>query len=609
MPKPIRAIDRRTALTLQVLDDRTAPAVFTVTNANDSGAGSLRQAILSANATTAIDSISFNIPGSGLHTIYLATALPAVTGPTTIDASTEPGYTTGVPSVAIDGGANKVSGFEFTATASHSTLRGFAIYRFTAAVAVRSADSVTIAGNRIGVTADGTAAGGGFAGIIVNNSTPTDKAHNVTIGGAAERDRNVVTDATTFGIYVEDAVNVTIQNNYVGTNVAGTAAVPNKGDGVTVNSNSENARVVRNLISGNTGAGLNLDSVKTATAAGNKVGVTAAGTAKLGNGGAGIVVQAGSNVTLGGSLSSDANVVGGNAGAGVVVRNGVTAVTIAKNVIGTDISGTLNLGNGGDGVAVSNGASGVVIGGSTTTTGNVIAFNGKSGVSVSDASATGVRIQRNIIHDNRVLGIDLISGGSGVTANDDKDPDAGPNGLQNYPVISGSTLTLGTDGFVTVAGSFNSTPNRQFVIDVYASPTESSSGHGEGKRFLGTLIANTNSSGAATFSFRPDQANAVAAGEFVSVTATDASTGNTSEFSAAKVVVRPVSALAKGTATAATDAPPVDAAGNPNALIVSLPAAGTLTLDGMTVVVGQVIPLSQLDRLVYAAPRRHGRAG
>ncbi len=44
-------------------------ATFTVTTAADSGAGSLRQAILDANANAGADTIAFDIPGSGIHTI------------------------------------------------------------------------------------------------------------------------------------------------------------------------------------------------------------------------------------------------------------------------------------------------------------------------------------------------------------------------------------------------------------------------------------------------------------------------------------------------------------------------------------------------------------
>jgi len=68
-----------------------AAATFTVTNAGDSGAGSLRQAILDANANIGNDTIVFNIPGTGVHTIVLASALPAITQPVTLDGYTQPG--------------------------------------------------------------------------------------------------------------------------------------------------------------------------------------------------------------------------------------------------------------------------------------------------------------------------------------------------------------------------------------------------------------------------------------------------------------------------------------------------------------------------------------
>ena len=65
--------------------------IFTVTNNNDSGAGSLRQAITDANNHAGADTIEFNISGGGVHTITLASALPSVTDPAVIDGSTQPG--------------------------------------------------------------------------------------------------------------------------------------------------------------------------------------------------------------------------------------------------------------------------------------------------------------------------------------------------------------------------------------------------------------------------------------------------------------------------------------------------------------------------------------
>src|SRR5262245_40645020 len=78
-------------LGLERLDERDVPAVFTVTTAADAGAGSLRQAILDANAAAGADTIAFNIPGTAVHTILPTTQLPKITGPIVIDGYTQPG--------------------------------------------------------------------------------------------------------------------------------------------------------------------------------------------------------------------------------------------------------------------------------------------------------------------------------------------------------------------------------------------------------------------------------------------------------------------------------------------------------------------------------------
>ncbi len=62
-----------------------------VTTTDDSGPGSLRQAILDANANPGTDTITFNIPGAGPHTIAPLTALPEITDPVIIDGTTQPG--------------------------------------------------------------------------------------------------------------------------------------------------------------------------------------------------------------------------------------------------------------------------------------------------------------------------------------------------------------------------------------------------------------------------------------------------------------------------------------------------------------------------------------
>src|SRR5215468_75891 len=93
-------------------------STFTVTNNSDSGAGSLRQAITDANNHAGLDRIEFNIPGAGVHTITLASALPTITGPVVIDGYTQPGATPNTLSV----GDNAVLLIELNGTNANSGL-------------------------------------------------------------------------------------------------------------------------------------------------------------------------------------------------------------------------------------------------------------------------------------------------------------------------------------------------------------------------------------------------------------------------------------------------------------------------------------------------------
>jgi len=134
-----------------------------------------------------------------------------------------------------------------------------------------------------------------------------------------------------------------------------------------------------------------------------------------------------------------------------------------------------------------------------------------------------VRIQRNSILHNAQIGIDL--GADGVTANDTGDGDAGPNNLQNYPVLALSTVGGGT---TTISGSLNSTANTQFTIEFYQSFACDPLGRGEGDVFLGQ--ANVTTDGSGNFNFNPALPGEADAGSFITATATDPA-GSTSEFS------------------------------------------------------------------------------
>ena len=122
---------RAPKVSARALEGRQLLSTFTVSATNDSGAGSLRQAILSSDATTGPNSIVFNIPGSGEHTINLLSALPVITQPVTIDGTTEPN-SGGLAVIQLDGASagSSAVGLVLNTTGSGSTVTGLAITDF-----------------------------------------------------------------------------------------------------------------------------------------------------------------------------------------------------------------------------------------------------------------------------------------------------------------------------------------------------------------------------------------------------------------------------------------------------------------------------------------------
>jgi hypothetical protein len=209
---------------------------------------------------------------------------------------------------------------------------------------------------------------------------------------------------------------------------------------------------------------------------------------------------------------------------------------VRGNFIGTDPSGTADLGNNIGVVALGDNNT---IGGTTAAARNIISGNGGDGVEVHftvgdpDGGATGNRILSNSIYDNDTLGIDLVHSNDppGVTPNDPGDNDAGPNNLQNFPDISSARTGRRA---TTIKGTLNSTASTTFTIQFFSSPVADPSGNGEGKKLKGSKSVTTDSSGDATFTFKPKRK--VPKGQVVTATATNQSTGDTSEFSKACTV-------------------------------------------------------------------------
>jgi len=273
--------------------------------------------------------------------------------------------------------------------------------------------------------------------------------------------------------------------------------------------------------------------------AGNFIGTNAAGTAALPNGITGVsLIEANQNRvgTDGNGIGDTAerNVIAGNASnAGVGLVNSDENL-VAGNYIGTDVTGTNPLGNLG-GVGIVDGSDNNIIG-SAGALANLIAFNTQLGVWVANStgapSPTGNQIRGNSIHSNAGLGIDLGGSynpstfggfGDGVTLNDPGDGDVGPNNRQNFPTLGSVTIGASTQ----ITGQLNSLADTQFMLDFYANATGDPSGHGEGERYLGSALITTDSSGNVNFDIT--LGSATSSGDIITATATDPG-GNTSEF-------------------------------------------------------------------------------
>lgn len=554
-----------------------AAAVFNVTNTNDTGNGSLRKAILDANANPGADSIAFDIPGTAPFTITPTSApLPIITDPVTIDGTTQRGFAgkplielngESCPSVLIDEGAgtSRVRAGLYI-TAGSCTVRGLVINRFIQrssdpndhaffgeAIALRVNGSNIVEGNFIGTNPSGNRRRANGAGVLI-----VDSSNNNLVGGTTGNARNLITGSMDFNVFAGRDSNANrIQGNFIGTDVTGADVLPDndpvlEAAGIAL-AGSSNATIgaqtagAGNVISGGIYGVFMFLFGGGSLVQGNMIGTDLAGMQALPNFiGINAIVAAGN--TIGGTTAAARNVISGNEDAGVQFGQSdgdmatVKDFIVQGNYIGVDSSGAAALQNGGTGLFVKAFASDVGV------EGNRVAFNGRGGVVLRSSLAVRFAIASNSIFSNTGFGIDL--GDDGVTNNDDKDPDTGANQLQNFPVITSSTSSIETLAIgrnvapavaVTVSGTFNSTPNSTFNLQFFFGSGCDGSGH----QFIGsipiplqpTLMVTTDVNGNAPFTFA-FQIPGGAPGGFVNSTATD-STGNTSETSSCITVGNP----------------------------------------------------------------------
>ena len=529
---------------------RLSANTFTVTNTNDSGAGSLRQAITDANANPGADTIAFDIGGAGVHTIAVASALPAITSPVTIDGYSQTGSSPNTNGPDLGTNANLLievdgtnttfpnSTLQFTAGSDGSVVKGLVVNRnqFHASIGIFGASNITVQGCFLGTDPTGTSVPGALTyGVLIDQS-----ATGAKIGGTAPADRNLISGATQAGIGFGNDSGAggnahVVQGSLIGTTASGTAALPNR-EGIDVAAQTTNSTIggvsaaARNVISGNSDRGIIVShSVGAANItgnviAGNYIGTDVTSTLPLGNADFGIDTAAHGNL-IGGPGAGAGNVIVDNALGGINVDQ-ANGLVIQGNFIGTDASQSLQLGNHGPAVTIN--SPGVTVGGIAAGEGNVIAYNGANLSGGIVVYGTGDPIRGNSIYGNLRDGIDLAvsSFPDGPTPNDAGDADIGGNMVQNFPLIQTVVFNAGN---TEITGVLHTAPDTIFDLDFYANspcaafPREFL----QGKTYLGSAQATTDGSGNASFDAFVASAEA---GSRISVTATDPA-GNTSEFS------------------------------------------------------------------------------
>jgi hypothetical protein len=532
-------------------------ATITVTDASDANAGSLRRAIETAEQQSGHDTIKFDIPGAGLHTITLASDLPGLSDPVTIKGYSQPGAvrttstTPAEPAIEIDAGNVNVNrGLDIGG--SDIEVRGLAIHSAQGANVFIEGHDVVLAGNHLGTDPAG------------RDAVPAGTTCNVEIygagnliGGPLDVDRNVIAGAMV-ELCVRSGDNE-IANNRIGTSADGTGDLGH-GNGVELHLGASGSLVRDNLVSG-LAVGIEVRGDGN-TLQGNRVGTDADGTAAIPNG-TGVNVEGADENTIGGTLPGEGNVISGNAYEGLQLERGddvgyeeigpAVGNRVLGNLIGTDRSGAVPLGNGS-----TFGLQGIVINASDTNTigghepgaGNVIAANTGDGL---DISGTGNVVLGNAIGTNMDGALGLGNGRNGVhitAGENDIGAEAGAsmntiayNGedgvaiegtapantlVRNLIFVNGTStddvgIDLDADGVTandgddvdsgpndllnhplitavdtaagTVGWTLDGLESTNYRLEFYASPFCDGSGSGEGQHYLGYVNVNTNSKG------------------------------------------------------------------------------------------------------------------
>lgn len=464
-----------------------AAATFTVTSTGDSGPGSLRQAILDANADTSASyydphTIAFNIAGTGVHSIKPTSPLPTITNALTIDGYTQPGASQNT----ADLGDNAVLLIELDGSLAGADADGLrnapsACCDYMFPLSVR--------------------------GLVINSFA----------GRAIYAPGHNCNDPNQSGC----SATLSVNGSFIGTDPSGTAA---KGNGVGIQLGTVTRGQIggtsfvggpslqnRNLISGNRGAGVLADAPDassdgrwaSAQFVDAYVGIDASGAHALGNGGNGIEIGAH------GIADVQLSVIGGNAGNGIEILSMPTTTGYGKSSI-SDTTVGLGAGANGSGPALGNAGNGIRYAGNSRGTvggpGNYIENNGGAGIRVEDTAL--VDFYSGTITGNHGLAVDL--GVEGPSANDPGDADGGANDGLNFPVLTSAT---NTNNSAHIIGSIDALPNTELEIYFRQGTNCDAAGRGQAQRLPGLdprygnpfITVTTDASGHAEFDYDAPQ--------------------------------------------------------------------------------------------------------
>ncbi|HTU82686.1 MAG TPA: right-handed parallel beta-helix repeat-containing protein [Candidatus Acidoferrales bacterium] len=453
---------------------------FTVTNTLDSGPGSLRAAILTANAAPPSASSIVDFATTGV--ITLASALPQIVRSVRIDGTSAPGYTAGgAPLVEVNAGG--FTGIVFAKGSAGSTMLALSIVGAKGNGVTLEDGHITLNLNYIGLSLSGAAAGNGGDGVHIDSSSSSDaigenpQQYSGVVG-------NVISGNLRNGVAIDGSSNDTVAANYIGTNPAGTLPVGNGGNGIAIENNAKSNEIggtvyvdartgmandptgdkgtstpvfvvppLGNLISGNREDGVLIVSSTGNALNGNFIGTSAGGNGPLGNGGNGVELRYAGNNALAGCTAVENpfvyyNVVAGNAKNGLRVTSS-NDVTVQGNFFGIGANNTTPVGNRLDGIRVdgtsnntqvggviplgnvsgSNGTNGIEVTGKASsfttfnTFGGLLAFKGPSGNRNDGVliTATGGNqtVRTNVFSGNGANGIEIGGDASGVTVDPD----------------------------------------------------------------------------------------------------------------------------------------------------------------------------------------------